>query len=140
MPRYTVRVRELHESFYTIDADNPEDALKRVSKDGDRIPNSQEYIDLAEPQFWTVTDEGDDPITPVTFAEPIVRWLTKKFPPEYGSDNSDLTEILDGLVHDIASEEASSANNGGVVDQVEYIVRTCGTDAKKTIKNALGEE
>jgi hypothetical protein len=44
------------------------------------------------------------------------------------------------LVHDIASEEASSANNGGVVDQVEYIVRTCGTDAKKTIKNALGEE
>lgn len=140
MPKYTVRVRELHEAFYTIEAENPEDALMNVAKKGEFVDNSQEFIEMINPQFWAVTDRDDTPIQPVTFAEPIVRWLTKKFPPEYGSDNPDLTEILDELILYLASDDGSNANNGGVVDQVEFIIEKCGTDARKVIENALGDQ
>jgi hypothetical protein len=38
-----------------------------------------------------------------------------------GIDGERLQEIMDDLVHDFKSQEASSINNGGIDEQVEYI-------------------
>ena len=66
MPKYAVRVREMHEAFYTVEAKNPEDALMNVAKNGVLVDNSGEFIELADPQFWAVTAKDDEPITPIT--------------------------------------------------------------------------
>lgn len=36
------------------------------------------------------------------------------------------SEDLDELVHEIVSQQASSINNGGLEDQIEFLVQTCG--------------
>jgi hypothetical protein len=33
---------------------------------------------------------------------------------------------LDNLVHDAASQLASNANNGGIEDQLNFLMNTCG--------------
>lgn len=45
---------------------------------------------------------------------------------------------LDALVHDLASGEASNANNGGLAAQVRYMLNVCGVDGcKATIEQLV---
>lgn len=37
---------------------------------------------------------------------------------------------LDGCVHDAASQLASAANNGGIEDQIDFLIDTCGWTAE----------
>ena len=37
------------------------------------------------------------------------------------TDDAEVTEFLDGMVHDAASAMASAANNGGVTEQVTFL-------------------
>ena len=39
--------------------------------------------------------------------------------------------VLDDLVHDLVSEQASSINNGGFADQARYLVETLGLEAAR---------
>lgn len=39
--------------------------------------------------------------------------------------------VLDDLVHDLVSGQASSINNGGFPDQVRYLVKTLGLEAAR---------
>jgi len=43
---------------------------------------------------------------------------------------------LDDIVHDAASQEASNANNGGLDDQINFLIDECGWTSKD-ILNAL---
>ena len=52
----------------------------------------------------------------------IIDLLREKFP-----DADALEDKLDGLVHDMKGDEAAGINNGGVGDQLEYLIRQLGT-------------
>ena len=43
---------------------------------------------------------------------------------------------LDELVHEAKSREASAINNGGLTEQVEYLVETYGADLEALLDDA----
>jgi hypothetical protein len=48
--------------------------------------------------------------------------------------------VLDDLVHDLVSEQASSINNGGFADQARYLVESLGLEAARVaIQNEFQE-
>lgn len=141
MPVYRVKVRELHEALYHVEAENPEDAFKAIEDGkGEMVDNSQEFVELTHQEMWCVTEEQGNPdFKPVLLAEILDKWLTQKFLKE-NEDDYEMIEFLDELVHDIASGTGSDANNGGSIGQIEFVVSLCGTGARKVIESALGED
>jgi len=144
MPTYRVKVRELHEALYHVDAENPEGAFKAVEDGkGVLVDNSQEFVELAHPEMWCVMEEAGNPkFRRVLLAEILDKWLTEKFAQKADADqdDSEYVELLDELIHDLASSSGSDANNGGSIGQIEFIVSLCGTGARKVIESALGED
>jgi hypothetical protein len=56
---------------------------------------------------------------------------------KFGDDEQAMCEALDDIVHDLASQPASAINNGGLDEQIRYIVAQCGDGALATVKSAL---
>jgi len=67
------------------------------------------------------------------FAAEIRAFLTERF----GDDEEAMCEALDNIVHDVATHPASAINNGGIDEQISYIVSQCGDLALKTVTNAF---
>jgi len=55
----------------------------------------------------------------------------------FNNDEQAMCEALDDIVHDLASQSASAINNGGLDEQICYIVNLCGDSALATVKSAL---
>jgi len=55
----------------------------------------------------------------------------------FGDDEQAKCEALDDIVHDLASQPASAINNGGLDEQIRYIVAQCGDGALATVREAL---
>ena len=56
-------------------------------------------------------------------------------------DGNGLSERLDELVHELASHQASEANNCGAEGQIEFITSRLGNEvARKEIKKILESE
>lgn len=54
---------------------------------------------------------------------------------------SELDDELDGEIHDLLSAQASAINNGGVTEQIDYIVENYGSDyAIQVLKDVLPKE
>lgn len=51
--------------------------------------------------------------------------------------DEDLSIRLDDLVHELKSKEASAINNGGVYEQVSYILEQQGEEGIRTLENFL---
>ena len=56
MPRYTVRVREVHVAYFEIDANTPDDAVQAVVDGGGELVNT-EYSHTLDRNVWDVEDE-----------------------------------------------------------------------------------
>lgn len=50
------------------------------------------------------------------------------------------TDLLDDIVHEIASRHASAINNEGSETQVKYIIDQLGPEALKEIEEAIKDE
>ena len=60
MPKFHVLVREVHVSTMEIEADNPEDAIKKI-KDGEGEQAICEYSHTLDSETWSVDDaEGGE--------------------------------------------------------------------------------
>lgn len=60
MPKYTVLVREVHVSHMVVEADSPEEAIKKI-KDGDGDEATCEYSHTLDSETWSVDDaEGNE--------------------------------------------------------------------------------
>jgi len=58
----------------------------------------------------------------------------------FGRDDQAMSEALDDLVHDLASQIGSSINNGGLDSQIEFISEQCGDFAVKTVADHIEGE
>jgi PP-loop superfamily ATP-utilizing enzyme len=59
MPKYTVRVREVHVAYHEIEADNPETAMNKVQGGDGELVNT-EYSHTLDSDTWDVEDEKGD--------------------------------------------------------------------------------
>jgi hypothetical protein len=52
----------------------------------------------------------------------------------------EIDELLDDTVHNLTSEVASNVNNGGLFNQVEYLIEQCGiASAEQEIRKLIEE-
>jgi hypothetical protein len=57
-----------------------------------------------------------------------------------GWDEDAVVEALDSLVHELASRHGSNINNGGLLEQVSYILRELGDkDGRKEIERTIND-
>ena len=75
--------------------------------------------------------EQPEPVSPVEVK------LRSFLAGHFDNDEQAMCEALDDIVHDLASQPASAINNGGLDEQVRYIVAQCGDQALVTVREAL---
>lgn len=61
MAKFTVARREVHICFVEIEADNPMEAIEKVSKGRGEALEDMEYSHDLDPDTWTVDEEPDRP-------------------------------------------------------------------------------
>lgn len=148
MPTFTVRVHETHEADYTVEADNPQDAVAAVQDgNGTLVDDSVNFLHLTDEASWAVF-EGDqyalegpelsnDAVwSAATDCEQLEEEVLKMIGAERGTSEAEqeLVEHMDDLVHDLASNNASDTNNMGLSGQIEWIWNELGpVDARNTI-------
>jgi hypothetical protein len=138
MPQFRLTVREMREATYTVEAETAEAAFAAVEQGkGVMLKRDLETIEVVRPDLWgLVTQDDQDGWTTRSLAEILEERLCGRIP-----DEEERNEVLDELVHDVASSSGSNVNNEGTLGQIEFLVEQLGAAAAwKDIKQAFGDE